>query len=369
VSEVDERVRAVRGASVRMVVLYILGVAVTVVIVDLMVYAVASWMVTAYAGRTYDLDPTGSGGQSTVVVWLAVGVASLIVLLIIGLTSLLTIRSLNRDGAVGVAESVGAVPLDELPDTPALQRFRAVAGEVASACHVPEPRLYVMPDEAGINAFAAGSTPDDAVVAVTQGALELLRRDELRGVVAHEFGHIVNGDVRLNFRLIGVLSGVTVIGAGGLFMVDLGNAIRDDRGWLSLTGIGLFLVGGVLTVAGYAGLACGRLMQAAVGRRREQLADASAVQYTRDPAGLAGAFKKMAGVPGGARLQANRAQSVSHMLFGERMETARFFATHPPLADRIAPLDPTFHSAELDQLHARWRKNPPDGLAEDRALG
>jgi hypothetical protein len=221
------------------------------------------------------------------------------------------------------------------------------------------PEVYVLPDEQGINAFAAGFTPADAAIAVTHGALERLNRDELQGVVAHEFSHVVHCDMRLNIRLMGVLFGILGLAVVGRVLVH----IRGERNPLPLIGL-------VLIVVGYVGVFFGRLIKAAVSRQREYLADASAVQYTRQTEGLTGALRKIGGVETGSRLRDKRAEDVSHMLFGEGFSRfTAWFATHPPLDERIRTLDPAFDPAELAALAERWRTRPPSGLLEDETLG
>ncbi|WP_224408438.1 M48 family metalloprotease, partial [Afifella sp. IM 167] len=184
------------------------------------------------------------------------------------------------------------------PDTtdPLRRRLRHVVEEMAIASGVPVPEIYLLEQEAGINAFAAGYTPADAAVAVTQGALETLSRAELQGVIAHEFGHILNGDMRLNIRLMGVLFGILVLALLGRFLLSSArlSARRDGRGVLA---IGLALV-----AVGYVGLFFGRLIQASVSRQREFLADASAVRFTREPSGIAGALKKIGAAGSGSVL-------------------------------------------------------------------
>ena len=176
---------------------------------------------------------------------------------------------------------------------PNLRRLRNVVEEIAIASGVPVPRIYVLEHEAGINAFAAGYSPSDAVVAVTRGALDRLNRDELQGVVAHEFSHILNGDMRLNIRLIGVLFGILMIGLIGRKVLFYGGGGRDSkRGAAVVLGAAL-----VAIVVGYIGLFFGRMIKAGVSRSRESLADASAVQFTRQTAGLAGALKRSAASP------------------------------------------------------------------------
>jgi hypothetical protein len=211
---------------------------------------------------------------------------------------------------------------------------------------VPVPPVFMLAEEPGINAFAAGYSPSDAVVAVTRGTAEQLSRDELQGVVAHEFSHILNGDMRLSIRLIGVLHGILLIGLIGRIMLRLAS---NSRGGSSRRGKGggnatlyMALVGLALFVLGYLGTLVGNLIKAAVSRQREFLADASAVQFTRNPRGLAGALKRIGAAAAGSRLRAANASEASHMFFAEGVweGITGLTATHPPLKERIRRLDP-----------------------------
>lgn len=265
----------------------------------------------------------------------------------IGLTSQIRILTL-RGGGGSVARGLGGTLVT--PDTtdPLRRRLRNVVEEMAIASGVPVPEIYVLDREPGINAFAAGWTPADAAIAVTQGTLETLTRDELQGVVAHEFGHILNGDMRLNIRLMGILFGILILALVGRFLIGSGrhSTSRNDRGALS---IGLALV-----VVGYVGLFFGRLIKASVSRQREYLADASAVQFTRQPDGIAGALKKIGASGYGSALQADP-EEVSHMLFAKGF-SRQLFATHPPLVDRIRAIQPRFDPSELTEVAARMRR-------------
>ena len=242
-----------------------------------------------------------------------------------------------------------------------------IVEEMSLASGVPMPRLFVMPREE-INAFAAGFTASDAAITVTGGALHTLNRDELQGVIGHEFSHILNGDMRLNIRLIGMLAGLQLLAIIGLRIVAFGGGSRrdDKNGGNPLVVIALAAV-----VLGFIGRFFAGLIQAAVSRQREWLADASSVQFTRQTDGLAGALKKIAGLPTGSTLRDKQvAVQVNHMLFGEgSSHFSQAWATHPPLDERIKALDPSFDPAQLQQLSEQLSQNPPNGLAEDAALG
>ncbi len=221
------------------------------------------------------------------------------------------------------------------------QRLLHVVEEMALASGLPVPLVYVLDRESGINAFAAGFTPADAVIAVTDGALDLLTRDELQGVVAHEFSHIANGDMRLNLRLIGIVHGILLLHlTGAAILRGMENSLfKKQRG----NGALFLAVGFLLYLVGFVGGLAAKAIKAAVARQREYLSDASAVQFTRNPLGLAGALKKIGGLTLGSRLRHPLAEEASHMYFGNGMEDDfALFATHPPLAKRIALLDPAF---------------------------
>ncbi len=304
-------------------------------------------------------------GNTTLALWtVPVTVA------VIGLASLHRVSTLRGGGEVVAAQMGGVeVPADTVD--PALRRLRNVVEEIAIASGVPMPRLYVLEQEPGINAFAAGYSPADAAIAVTRGTLVRLNRDELQGVIAHEFSHILNGDMRLNIRLMGVLFGILMISViGRRVLMHMGGGVRGRSG-RTLGPVFALLIAGLAAMAiGSIGVMFGRLIKAAVSRQREVLADASAVQFTRQTQGLAGALKKIGGLPDGSRL-ADRAgaEEVSHMLFGEGMGFSRWFATHPPLLERIQRLEPSFSAVQLKQLRGRWAASPPDGMAEDVASG
>ena len=342
-----ERQDAARRASTRLVVLFALAVLGIVFAVDIAVY----FTFGSYARA----QGNGSG---------ALVVSTLVTLAIIGLGSLYRIASL-RGGGEQVALQLGGTPVPEDTADPNLRRLRNVVEEIAIASGVPVPRLYVLEHEAGINAFAAGYTPADAVVAVTRGALDRLNRDELQGVIAHEFSHILNGDMRLNIRLMGVLFGILVLAIIGRKVLFYAPRGRDNRGAAAV------MVAALVAIAiGYIGLFFGRMIKAGVSRTRETLADASAVQFTRQTHGLAGALKKIGGLGEGSRLNdRGDAEEVSHMLFGDGLGLSGLFATHPPLLKRIQALEPSFKGEQLEALQKRWMAAPPNGLEEDLQLG
>jgi Zn-dependent protease with chaperone function len=342
-----EHQAAARRTSMRLVVLFALAVAGIVIAVDLAAYV-------AFGG--VGAEP-GEGGALLVF-------TSLLTMAIIGLGSLYRIASL-RGGGEPVALQFGGVPVPEDTTDFNLRRLRNVVEEIAIASGVPVPKIYVLEHEAAINAFAAGYSPSDAVVAVTRGALDRLNRDELQGVIAHEFSHILNGDMRLNIRLIGVLFGILMLGIIGRKVLQFAPRGRNSKGAGAIVAAAL-----IALVVGYIGLFFGRMIKAGVSRTRESLADASAVQFTRQTQGLAGALKKIGGVGEGSKLNdRGDAEEVSHMLFGDGIGFSGLFATHPPLLKRIQALEPQFRADQLDDLARRWISAPPNGLEEDARLG
>ncbi len=264
---------------------------------------------------------------------LAVGV-------VVGAGSMWKTNQLKGGGEV-VAWRMGGHRLDPGTRDWKERRLLNVVEEMAIASGTPVPAVFLLDDEEGINAFAAGHAPGDAVIGVTRGAMEKLSRDELQGVIGHEFSHILNGDMRLNLRLMGVLFGILLLGLIGRIILRGGGGRRRSRN--SKGSGGIALVGLALFIVGYVGTFCGELIQAAVSRQREFLADASSVQFTRNPAGISGALQKIGGFVRGSRLHAAHAAEASHMFFGDGLKRlSGLMATHPPLEERIKRIDPTF---------------------------
>ncbi|HEA54220.1 M48 family metallopeptidase [Marinobacter antarcticus] len=280
------------------------------------------------------------------------------VVVLIGMGSLIRWVDLAGGGS-RVAKMVGARPID--PDTRDgdERKLRNIVEEMAIASGVPVPELYIMDNETGINAFVAGYTPGSAVMVVTHGAITQLTRDELQGVVGHEFSHIFNGDMRLNVRLIALLSGILMIGQIGSFLLHAsfysgGRTTarnRDGRAQalMGFLGIALFVIG-------YVGVFFGRLIQAAVSRQRETLADASSVQFTRNPDGIGGALFKI-GLRSSYLDTTGHANDMNHMCFGEsaRMKFTALLASHPPIEQRINAIQPGL----LARLKSRLRDTEP----------
>ncbi|MCH9651234.1 MAG: M48 family metallopeptidase [Deltaproteobacteria bacterium] len=252
-----------------------------------------------------------------------------------------------REGGEAVARMLGGRPISPNTDDPDERRLLNVVEEMAIAAGMPVPTVFLLEGEAAINAFAAGFSPDDAVIGVSKGCIRHLDRDELQGVVGHEFSHILNGDMAMNLRLMGLLHGILVIALLGYWLLrtmrfSAGSGKRDKEG-MGL-GTALLLFGGILLAVGWIGVFFGRLIKSSMSRQREFLADASAVQFTRNPAGIAGALKKIGGLTSGSSLKNPNTEQASHLFFGDALgkRFSGLFATHPPLAQRVQRLEPSF---------------------------
>jgi Zn-dependent protease with chaperone function len=336
---------AARAKSQRMLWLFALAVLLIVAainIVVLLAFGIA-------------LDPADPQKQQALVP--ALLVSSLITLAVIGLGSLFKTLSL-RSGGGAVARAMGGTLVPEDPRDFQLKRLRNVVEEMAIASGLPVPEIYVLDRESGINAFAAGYSATDAAVAVTRGALDRLSRDELQGVIAHEFSHILNGDMRINLRLMGLIFGLLVLGLTGqkvLQHLRVGGSKRE--------GNAILLIALAVMLFGYLGVFLGRLIKAYISRQREYLADASAVQFTRLSHGLSGALMKIGAFEAGSKLTAHDGEEVAHMLFGDGVGYSSLTATHPPLVDRIKRIDPHFDPQLLTQLSLAERNF--EGIDED----
>ena len=257
------------------------------------------------------------------------------VLAVITLGSAYKINELSGGGGA-VATLMGGSLVNQNTTDPNERKLLNVVEEMSIASGVAMPQVYVLQNERGINAFAAGHSTGDAAIGVTRGCIELLSRDELQGVIGHEFSHILNGDMRLNLRLIGIIFGLLCLATIGriLLYARSGNS-RERNNALPLLGLALVILGAI-------GVFFGRLIQAAVSRQREFLADASSVQFTRNPGGLSGALQKIGRYSYGSKLESEHAPDLCHMFFGNGLGEAMFgaLATHPPIPDRIKAIDP-----------------------------
>lgn len=263
--------------------------------------------------------------------WISLWVSSTILLVI-----LFKWLQLRRGGQQ-VAESLGGMRINPASEEPQYRQLLNVVEEMALAANMPVPPVYLLKGEKGINAFAAGFSPNDAVIGVTQGALEQFDREQLQGVIAHEFSHIVNGDARLNMQIMIVLAGLVFISVIGRFLLHSGGGSgmgrRRGDGRLMLLGVALLIIG-------WLGSFCGGLIKAAVSRQREFLADAAAVQYTRNPKGISDALKVIGGYEAGSRVFSARADEASHLFISRALSPLVGFDSHPPLSVRIRRLQP-----------------------------
>jgi Zn-dependent protease with chaperone function len=331
-----------RRSSRRLVFLFVLAVIAVVAAVDLAAFFLFSTM------QAHDTN----AGALNMGEWMAahpgtVLLTTLSVLAVIGFASLYKTAVLGGGGGV-VARSLGGVRVSADTTDLLQRRLLNVVEEMAIASGVPMPEVYLLEQEAGINAFAAGHNPSNAAIGITRGTLTTLNRAELQGVIAHEFSHILNGDMRLNIRLMGLLFGLLVIALIGRTILRGASRVRGDK----KGGVVIVLLGAVaLLIIGYVGLFFGRLIQAAVSRHREALADASAVQFTRDPTGLRGALVKIGAASGGSRIGNPEIEEVAHMMFAPGI--SRFFATHPSLPERLRAIDPRFEESEFAEMRSR----------------
>ena len=348
-----------RRSSRRLVILYVLAAALIVAGVSLV--AGAALYDPAYLGMPFSFASFVQQQAATLI-----GTAVITTLFIVGATLYKTAK-LSAGGSQ-VALQVGGTLVSPATTDPLRSRLRNVVEEMAIASGVPVPEIYVLEHETGINAFAAGFAPGDAAVAVTRGALEMLDRDELQGVIGHEFSHILNGDMRLNIRLMGVLFGIMSLGLMGrmIFRGVRYSGFSSKRGKgapvVVILGLGLIILGAV-------GVFFARIIKAGVSRQREYLADASAVQFTRQSSGLANALKKIGGYEAGSLLRATDPEEVSHMLFGTGSRLSGLFATHPPLTERIQALDPNFRESDYPRVQLRDREHATPMNDDPRQAG
>lgn len=308
---------AARRGTRKMVFLFGLGVFSTIALIEL--------VITLAMGR---FDPS----------------IFLMVLIFVGggilIAYLFKVYELSHGGKT-VALALGGRPVSADPRDPDERKLRNVIEEMAIASGVPVPEIYILDQELSINAFAAGYSPADAVIGVTRGAIKNLNREELQGVVAHEFSHILNGDMKLNIRLISLIFGLlflTVIGR--ILLYTRPSSSRNDKN----SAAALLLLGLLLILLGWISVLFGKMIQAAISRQREHLADASAVQFTRNPLGLAAALKKIGALAQHSYIASPKADEAAHLFFASGLSGfwSNLFATHPPLVKRIQLLDPTF---------------------------
>jgi Zn-dependent protease with chaperone function/uncharacterized tellurite resistance protein B-like protein len=338
----------------------ILAALIVIIAVDLFVLFFITWFEVEQIGSVY--NSTFTLPQVFNVDYLkahsdSLLISSLLVGSLMGIASTSKVMSL-RDGGGQVAKQMGGDLITADTKDPLRRRLYNVVEEIAIASGVPVPEVYVLEHEQGINAFAAGYSQSDAAVAVTRGALEQFNREELQGVIAHEFSHILNGDTRINIRLMGLIFGIVILSIIGRKLLTSTRRTRfrsrDNKGVGAIIFIGLGLM-----IIGYTGLFITRWIKAAISRQREFLADASAVQFTRNPDGISNALKKIAINYDQSYLNAE-SEEISHMLFGDgnrpNFFSSKLFATHPPLIDRIQRFEPRFQESDLLEFGKKLRQ-------------
>lgn len=316
----------VRRNTFQLVLLFTLAVITLIVMTNLLVMAVF--------GLINNEQMQSGGALIRRMDWRTFAAVSAGVGAVVLMGSLYKIMALSSGGKA-VAEALGGQLIPQNTNDLKQRKLLNVVEEMAIASGTPVPPVYMLTGEPGINAFAAGFTPRDAVIGVTQGLIDHLSREQLQGVIAHEFSHILNGDMRLNIRLMGVLNGILIIGLAGYHILRVTRGRGKGAGAILGLGIGLMVIG-------FAGTFFGSLIKAAVSRQREYLADASAVQFTRNPDGIADALKRIGGLGFGSLVENPGAPEVSHAFFAQSVSgfMQALSATHPPLAERIKRIDP-----------------------------
>jgi Zn-dependent protease with chaperone function len=352
-----------RRSTGRLVALFALAVISLIIMTNLLVMLVFGYFSIEHAGSI------GLHQFMQLIDWhvfLVIGAAVTVVILLGSAYKILALAG----GGTRIAEMLDAELVVNGSGDFRKQRLLNVVEEMAIASGTPVPPVYLLEEE-GINAFAAGYKPGDAIIGITRGAMEKLSREQLQGVIAHEFSHILNGDMKLNIRLIGLLHGILLIGMIGYYILRSTSHSRRSRdsGGAAILGIGLVIIG-------YAGTFFGNLIKAAVSRQREYLADASAVQFTRNPDGIAGALKRIGGDASGSIIANPAGVQISHALFSEGIKTwlGSLYATHPPLEKRIYHIQPNW-DGEFDYSKpvetgptAEERANTQQSPAEKQAL-
>ncbi len=318
----------VKTSTFRLLILFLMAILCIVLITDLFVYI-------SFEIATSDLSDSEKLAipKPNLTTFIMI---SAIVIVIIGIGSAYKSISLSTGGGRIIAESMGGRLVRATTTDLEEKRLMNVVEEMAIASGMPVPQVYILDNEHVINAFAAGLTTSDAVIGVTKGTVKSLTRDELQGVIAHEYSHILNGDMALNIQLISMLHGILVIGLLGYYIFrSAGESRSRDSGQIMIFGAGLIAIG-------FGGTFFGNIIKSSISRQREYLADASAVQFTRNPEGIAGALKKIGSVSDKSRLRNKNAHEISHAYFSQGVSNflGSMTATHPPLEDRIRRIDP-----------------------------
>lgn len=353
-----ERQDQARRSTVLFVLLFLLTIAATVAAVYPLTLAVL-YFVKSFSSETYTTYPAQFMlyWDPVLFVRAAAGVGVLVIL-----GALYKMMMLSQGGR-SVAEMLGGVRISPDTQDPDLRKVLNVVEEMAIASGTAVPPVYLLANEKGINAFAAGYSPRDAVIGVTQGAVDLLTREELQGVIAHEFSHILNGDMRLNLHLMSGVNGLLLLAILGRQILRSMRHVRSGGGRKGGSGIVIILIAGLgLWLIGLIGVLFARILKCAIARERERLADASAVQFTRYPEGLTGAFKKIGGLQYGSLMDHPKAEEASHFYFSQGLKLdflSALFSTHPPLVERIRAWEPSF-DGKFPQI-SRGRGKKEDG--------
>tara|TARA_R110001592_G_scaffold363398_2_gene687947 strand:+ start:18071 stop:20023 length:1953 start_codon:yes stop_codon:yes gene_type:complete len=351
--------------NTRVLLLFFLAAVALLIVLTNAAFAAFLWFSQDYS--IYSGSRGGLSGFLSYFSWARFGTVGLAVTATVALVALVKWISLSSGGKV-VAEGMGGTRILPGSTDRAERRCLNVVEEMALAANMPVPAVYVMNEERGINAFAAGITPADAVVAVTRGTIDHLKRHELQGVIAHEFSHILNGDMRLNTHLTAMLKGITFIGDVGHILLRSSNRARTGLSARKNNGAAMLpMLGLALWLLGLVGAATAGFIKAAISRQKEYLADASAVQYTRSPDGIADALKVIGGYIPGSLVHAARAAEMSHIFFGEiEHRLWNVFATHPPLTKRIRRVDPSWNGEFIQRKVEHYEHRPahPNAAAE-----
>ncbi len=345
-----------RRNTVKLALLFGLAIVFVLLFTDLVLYYA---LVLLQDASTAKITAKIPARHLATLLWINLGVVALIA----GGTAY-KISALSSGGDA-VAHMLGGEPIFRDDPDPVRTRLLNIVDEMAIAAGVPAPQIYVLP-EAGINAFAAGFEPSDTVIGVTRGALERLNRDQLQGVVAHEFSHILSGDMRLNVRLAGVLHGLMLLALIGRDLCRSGGSGFQSRRSISAPVLGMGLL-----IAGYTGYACGRLIKAAICRQREYLADAAAVQFTRNPEGIGGALLQIGASSQGGTISHHKSEQMSHAFFCEGQKPGFFswaLAVHPPLEQRIHRLLPGWNGVFPKAAQIRPQDNAPEKKERPAAM-
>ena len=356
--EAQDRAKRNTGKLVLLYLFAVIGIVISIYMISLLIY---HWQISGFQDARW-----WSPG------WLLM--VTFVVLITIAIGTVFRVSQLRRGGSA-VAELLGGRRVDPSTIDPGERRLMNIVEEMSIASGMSVPDVYVLDNEDNINAFAAGFNTNDAAVGVTRGAIEQLNRDELQGVIAHEFSHIFNGDMRFNIRLIGILNGILLIHIMGMIVMRsvmfTGGTRRRSGGGKDGGGnatIVIILAGLALVIIGYIGMIFGRMIQSAISRQREFLADAAAVQYTRNPDGLAGALNKIGSKKKGAEIKDGHAMEMSHLFFASSFHSAldNLYSTHPPIEKRIKSINPSFDSGEERRRSIMRKKFEKDHVSASK---